>query len=265
MNDRLAAMGEEELGAALSAALDALDWPVGSDVTPGVAESIRKARRAGISHIPLGLPRRRRTVFLIAAAILLLSAAAVGAAKLVIDLGAVEVKRLPGAPSATATIGPRDLGEPVSLARAGHIAGFEPLVPSALGAPDRIWVDEAAAGFDESERVARIVMAWRPRDGLPRIQGSGWGAVVLEFSGEANVAAKVVYEETGRLRTVTVHGREGYSVAGTHELRLLTRSGLQTFLIRGSVLVWSERPGLVLRIETALPRNRALHFADSFD
>jgi hypothetical protein len=264
VNDRLAAMDDEALGGALSAAFEALDWPPSPDLTPKVGESLRKARRDGITHIPLGLPRRRRTVWLIAAAILLLSAAAVGAAKLVIDLGAVEVKRLPGVPSATETLGPEDLGIPVSLARAGQIAGFEPLVPAALGSPDRVWVDEAAPGFDPAERVARIVMAWQPRDGLPRIPGSDWGAVVLEFAGEANVAAKVVYEDTGRLRPVTVHGRPGYLISGEHELRLLTRSGLRTFRIRGNVVVWNERPGLVLRIETALPATRAVRIGNGF-
>jgi hypothetical protein len=264
VNDRLAAMGDEELGRSIAVALEALDWPPTPDVAPSVVESIRDARRTGITHLPLGLPHRRRTVWLIAAAILLLSAAAVGAAKFVIDLGAVEVVRVPGTPSASATIDPADLGTPVSLEQAGQIAGFEPLVPSALGSPDRVWVDEAVVGFDQPERTVRIVMAWRPGVGLPRIPGSAWGALVLEFGGEADVASKMIYAETGRVRGVTVHGRDGYWITGEHGLRLLTRSGLRTFRIRGNVLVWNERPGLVLRIETALSATSAIRIGNRF-
>jgi hypothetical protein len=264
VNDRLVAMDDEGLGAAVAAAFGALDWPPSPDLAPEVAETVRRARRAGIDRIPLGLARRRRRIWLLVAAILLLTAAAVGAAKLVIDLGAVVVERLPGTPSASASLNPADLGVPVSVERAGQIVGFEPLVPTSLGPPDRVWVDRATVGFEPTQRAPRIVMAWRPDEELPRIPGSGWGAVVLEFGGEANVAAKIVHDNADGLRMVTVHGRSGYWIPGEHELRLLTPSGLRTFRIRGNVLVWNERPGLVLRVETALPLGRAIRIGDGF-
>ncbi len=192
------------------------------------------------------------------AAILLVAGAAI-AAKLVIDLGALTVELVPGRPTSLPSLTPvgADLGRPVTLEEAADIAGFTPFVPAALGPPDRVWVDEAMTSFETSDRSVRLVMAWRPNADLPQIPGTRWGAVLMEFDGEANVATKIVYAETGSLRRALVDGRSAFWTTGHHELDLLGPDGLRRYLVTGNVLLWDEA-GLTARLETALGKHAAI-------
>ena len=85
MSERLRAMSDDELGAAL-AGID-LDWPP----TPDLATSVGAAtRRPTPRVVRLPLPRSRR-ILLIAAALVVLLAGAAVAARIVFDIGAVVV------------------------------------------------------------------------------------------------------------------------------------------------------------------------------
>ena len=260
--ERLRALSDDELGARLRV-VTASSWPETPDVTAAVTTSIRGAERHP-SRIPLslGLPSRRRTVLVIVAAVLALAAAAL-AAKLVIDIGAVSVQVLPGRPTAlpSVTASGADLGRPVTIERAAEIAGFRPGMPAELGPPARVWVDRTRPDFAPTEPVARIAMAWRPQPSLPRIHGSRYGAVLLVFEGEGNALTKTLFEQTDRYGEAIVDGRIGFWTSGPHELELLDPSGgTSRFLVEGNVLLW-QAEGLTYRLESMLPKSRAIHLA----
>jgi hypothetical protein len=261
MNRDLRTLPDEALGRALADAWPQDAWPPTPDLVPGVLAAV--AGTGGRSPVALGrlpMDRRRRRVLLLAAALLALAAVA-AATKLVIDLGAVSIQTIEGQPVGPPTVsGPVPFGEPVTLERAAAIAGFEPLVPEALGPPDRVWVDTGPISFEEDG--ARVVLAWRPRDDLPAVPGSGWGAILMQFSGSADVAFKFVYEDTGRIEHVIVDGRDAYWTVGPHRLDLLTEEGVVTVQVRGRVLLWNEGDQ-AMRLETALPMGRAIAIAES--
>ena len=92
MSERLRAMGDDDLGAALSS-LD-IDWPS----TPALHTAVMAraaSERPAIVRLHLSRPRR---IMLIAAATVLLLAGAAVAAKIVIDLGGVVVEVSPSRP-----------------------------------------------------------------------------------------------------------------------------------------------------------------------
>ncbi len=255
MNERLHAMTDEELGRTLAAAVD---WPPAPELGGTVSARIAEIERGTARLRPrLSLPSRRRTVLVLAAALLALAVAA-GAAKLVIHLGAVTIRTAPAPPTNAPTIGARGpaLGHPSTLDEAQKEAGFPALVPAALGAPDRVWVEVVPGG-------SRIALAWRAARGLPPIDGLPWGAVLFEFRGDAVLAIKTLYGEGNELRTTTVDGGRAYFITGPHELDLLTDDGsFVSYRVTGNVLVWQQE-GVVLRLESGLSEGEAVAVAET--
>lgn len=260
MNERLVPMSDDELGAAL-ASLE-LAWPETPDTSAPVAETLRALERD--PRLPRPRPprirSRRRRVILLVAAVLLTLAAAAAAAKFAIDLGAVVIRDNPGppAPLPTQTLEPADLGTPVSLERAGEIAGFDPIVPPGLGSPDLVWAYSAVTAYDPVARSTVVVMAWRPGDGLPRIRGARWGALLFEFHGDVEVAAKLLSAE-GDVHPLGVPF--AYRLTTPHELDLLTPSGLRRVRVDGTVILWQAQD-LILRLETALSTDESAALVD---
>jgi hypothetical protein len=243
--ERLTRMDDERLGRALRSLEPMLLVPPPPDVRGAVADAIRSGR-----------PRRRRlsprarVVLVIAAAVLALATAAV-AARFVIDLGGIRIEPPPtGVPSAShpPLTGPA-FGEPTTLGAAAREAEFHPIVPSALGTPDRVWI---ARGNEPGSIL--IAMAWLPRDGLPRIPGTPYGASLIEVEGDAELVAK--YVDPRNVRTAG----GAYWIARPHEVELLTGHGTRTFHVTGHTLIW-ERGDLALRLETSLPLSDALALA----
>jgi hypothetical protein len=264
MSDRLRGYDDPTLGRALSSLSDHVAWPSPPEVAPEVVRIIwDREQHPALARSRLSLPSRRRTLVLVIVAILLVAGAAI-AAKLVIDLGALAVELVPGRPTSLPSLTPvgADLGRPVTLEEATDIAGFTPFVPTALGPPDRVWIDQAVTSFETSDRSIRVVMAWRPNADLPRIHATRWGAVLMEFDGDANVATKLVYAETGSLRRALVDGRTAFWTTGQHELDLLGPDGLRRYLVTGNVLLWDEA-GMTARLETALGKHAAIAVAES--
>jgi hypothetical protein len=256
MTRRLLDVTDEQLGAAL-ASLD-LQWPgTPPDLETQVAAGIREASRRPRPPRP-AMPHRRKVVLLIAAALLMVAAAAT-AAKLVIDLGAITIERLPSdGPLPTRTDIP-DLGEPVSLEEAQAITGTEPAVPSALGNPDRVWVDNPEDLPDGANDV-RIVMAWIADDDLPAIPGSPYGAVLIRWDANVDFGTKLV---GGSFRMTTVPGwPRAYWVTGEHELVVYGDDGPTRLLVRGHVLLWGDAQ-TTFRLETNLSRMDAVEIAAS--
>jgi hypothetical protein len=255
MTRRLLDVTDEQLGAALGS-LD-LHWPEApADLVERVEAGIREASRRPRRPRP-AMPHRRKVVLLIAAALLMVAAAAT-AAKLVIDIGAITIEGLPSdSPLPTPTDIP-DLGEPVSLEEAQAITGTEPAVPSALGNPDRVWVDNPEDLPDGANDV-RIVMAWLADGDLPAIPGSPYGAVLIRWDANVDFGTKLV----GDFRTTTIPGwPRAYWVTGEHELVLYGDDGPTRILVRGHVLLWGDDE-TTFRLETNLPRSDAVGIASS--
>jgi hypothetical protein len=264
MTERFWDSTDDELVVALRGLSAALRWPEEPDVAASVVASVHDPRGRPRPFLPrLSMPSRRRTVMLIAAAVLVLGAAAF-AAKFVIDLGALTITEIPGRPTAipSATFGAGNLGTPVSLDGAASIAGFTPQLPTALGAPDGVWVDEARVGLDVPALSRRVVTAWRPRTGLPRIHGTPWGAVLMQFDGSVDVAFKTVYSETGRFGHALVDGANAYWTTGDHVLQLISGTEIRSYRVTSSVLMWAHG-GFTYRLETTLPRVGATPIAES--
>jgi hypothetical protein len=266
MSERFRGYDDATLGYALASLADDVAWPSPPDVAQEVMRSIRdRERHPSLARPRLSLPSRRWTLVLAIATVLLVAGVAI-AAKLVIDLGALTVELVPGRPTSLPSLpsGGTDFGRAVTLEEAADIVGFTPSVPQALGPPDRVWVDEAVSSFETSDRTARVVMAWRPNSDLSRIPGTRWGAVLMEFDGEANVATKIVYEETGSLHGAIVDGRSAFWTTGPHELDLLGPNGVRRYLVTGNVLLWDEA-GQAARLETVLGKHAAIQIAESID
>ena len=247
---RLSRMTDEELGEALRALEPMLLQPPPPEVAGEVGAAIDAGRR----------PRRRlssrlRIAILIAAALLLIATAA-AAAKLVIDLGGIRIEREPTL-STTPTSSPIAgvaLGRSVTLAEATAAAGFTPVVPRELGAPDRVWLTSGTRTFDQPDSVL-VAMAWLPRPGLPRIPGTPFGASLIEVRGDDDVLVKHVGAPFDELREA-----HAYWIDTPHEVELLTRDGTRVFPVTGNVLVW-QRGALALRLETDLAQRAALDLA----
>ena len=262
--ERPRSWSDDELGAAIAASRP--EWPRTPPIAPSVVERIRETERLPQLRPRMSLPSRRRTVLILVAAVLLLAAAAV-AATVIVRIGAETVRVLPGPPTAepTRTLSPGALGEPVTLSEAEEVAGFAPVVPARLGEPDGVWVDAPPPGTTGAEAGSRIVLAWAPTPALPAIGDLPWGAVVLEFRGQAEIAAKTVFEDGGgSIRGVSVDGHEGLWVTGPHTITFAPRTGGEprTVQVAGNVLLW-QRGDLTLRLESALGLPAALEVATS--
>lgn len=247
--ERLTQLDDRALGAALHE-LD-LAWPT----PPDMVDSVLVAIKLG----PVPRPRRSPRVrfVLVAAAAILALALAASAARLIIDLGAVRIEPIPSTsvslPPSTVPIA--RLGEAVSLAEARAAVDFAVDVPPALGEPDRVWLVKGTTSFEPPEEGLIVALAWRPRLGLPRIAGTPYGATLLIFQGETDVAVKLIGAPIHQIA-----GQLAYWVSAPHELDLLVGGHVRTFRVTGNVVLWKDGP-LVLRLETSLPRAVAIAIA----
>lgn len=252
MNERLRSMGDDDLGAALSS-LD-IEWPS----TPALHAAVMAraaSERPPIVRLPVSRPKR---IMLIAAATVLLLAGAAVAAKIVIDLGAVVVEVTPS-PGILPTPSIAPAGASVTLEEAAVLLGREVPVPAGLGRPDRVWADEV---FTEEGDVARVTLAWRAREGLPEISNTRYGAILMVFEGDTDLASKELYEDTGVLRFESVDGVDYYWTRGTHLLELLTGEGVAYVRVEGNVLLWRDGSH-TMRLEPSLPMTEVLRMAAS--
>ena len=253
MSERLRSMSDEDLGAALST-LD-IEWPP-SPALPARVMARATSEPPAIVRLPLSRPRR---IMLIAAATVLLLAGAAVAAKIVIDLGGVVVKVVPNRPGLLPTPSIPPTGRSITVPEAGALLERDVPIPERLGAPDGVWADEV---FAEAGEVARVTLAWRARPGLPEISDTRFGAVLMIFEGDANVASKDLYEDTGVLQIETVDGVEYFWTTGTHLLELLTSEGVAYVRVEGNVLLWRDGSH-TMRLETALPKAEVIRIATS--
>ncbi len=82
----------------------------------------------------------------------------------------------------------------------------------------------------------------------------------MVFEGDANMASKDLYEDTGVLEFEKVDGVDYYWTTGTHLLELLTSEGVAYVRVDGNVLLWRDGAH-TMRLETALPKAEATRIA----
>ena len=257
-------MTDEELGRSLTALAGDLAWPNTPDVSTAVVSTIREEHASPSLVAPrLSLPSRRRTLILVVAAILALAGIAL-AARLVFHLGAIGIEIVDGPATSLPSnvVTDADLGREVSLAEATRVAGFTPAFPDALGPPDRLWVDETEIDLESGEVAKRTTAAWEPTRELPTIVGTNTGALLMQFEGEWEVAAKQVFAETDRYGDAIVEGRPAFWTTGPHTLTLVSGRESRRVLVTGNVLIWQDA-GYTFRLETMLPRAEAIALAET--
>ncbi|MGH2680093.1 MAG: hypothetical protein ACRDG8_06350 [Actinomycetota bacterium] len=254
MTARLRSMTDDELGRAL-AGLD-LAWPPDPDLAPRVIAATRGERHPKILRLPLS---RTKRILLIAAATVLLLAGAAVAARFLVDLGAVVVERTPGPVAQPSPTASSVFGTPLTIAEAAEVLGDDVPLPFDLGRPDRIWADEV---FTEAGQVVRVTVTWRARPGLPAIEGSEHGAVLMRFEGDVDQAWKELYETTGRIEPARVQGVEAIWTTGRHTVQLLTSEGIVHVGVDGNILLW-RHGRYTMRLETSLRKVEAVRIAET--
>jgi hypothetical protein len=155
---------------------------------------------------------------------------------------------------------PLELGERITLERAGAELGFEPLVPRAAGRPDRVFVNSDVPGGE-------LALAYRPARGLPETQTTGLGLLVGEFRGDLapEYVGKIGGEATN-IERLRIDGQRAIWIEGAPHLffyRPPDSDFAETELRLAQNVLLVERGSLLVRLEGAFGRERALELARS--
>jgi hypothetical protein len=241
-----------------------LDWPE----TPDLASPVRRRLTAPVRH------RRRpvllRRSFAIAAAALLLLAGGVMAAvpgvrDAVLEffgLQGATVEQRPGAIPSAPELRLLQLGERTTLERARGELGFTPLVPSAAGRPDAVFISTRAPGGELS-------LTYAPGPGMPETGRTGLGLLVGEFRGDlAPEYMGKIAGQTTRIERLRVDGDRAIWIEGAPHLffyRPPDSDFAESELRLAHNVLLLERGNLLVRLEGAFGRERALELARSLE
>ncbi len=243
-------------------------WPPTPDLTDG---TIRRIAGPRPRRTRFPVPFRTRRLALTAAAITLLlltslalfpSAREALAGFLGVPGIHVEIGEETVPPSASALGPDLLLGEPVSLAEAATRVAFVIQVPNqvGLGPPDEVYVRAVAAG-------PMVSLLWQAQPELPEAAETGVGALLMEFQGnEASGSLIKRVAIGGEPEPVQIHEAHGFWISGASILVIAPDPSVGFIASEGrpsaNVLIW-QRDGITFRLETALPRDRALRLAES--
>jgi hypothetical protein len=244
-------LNDARLEAALRNAGRALAGPQ-RDLSVDVVAALRagsNVRRRGVS--------RRLALALIAMA-LLLTGAVVAVSGVVPGIGVRRGETT--TPARPLVIDPTFLGMPTTLASARNRVDFAVEVPMApdLGQPQVYYADEPPGG--------RVSLLYRASDRLPAIGDTPVGLLVTQFRG--NVDGQLLTKVVGQGAEVTpvdVAGVPGWWIAGAHEVLYVNSEGdviSESPRFADSTLLWTH-DGVTLRLESALPQQRAIAVAAS--
>lgn len=249
LEQRLLALGNE------------IDYPP----TPRLANSVRRQLTVTVKQ-----PRFDARRLAIAAVLLIVTAAALLAIPTTrnaiagfFGLKGVIIQRVPSfrspSPSSASDPGTRlGLGRRVTLGEAQAGLPYGITFPQALGSPDEVFL------IQPPEQKA-VALVWLPRPDLPAAAETGVGALVIEAPGQAqrDLFLKMLGPDAS-LEQLSVNGNPGYWISGKpHGFFFLDPKGQpveDTFRLAGNALIWNQGM-LVVRIESALDRDQALHYA----
>jgi hypothetical protein len=242
-----------------------LDWPD----TPELAPSVR-ARLAGTPpqrvRRPLfgGLRRSLALALVLALVLAAVAAAAIPAVRdgvlewLGLQGAAVErVATLPTPPPER----PLELGRRTTLPAARERLAFEPLLPSGMGEPDGVYIRRLPGG--------ELSLAYRPRPGLARARSTRLGLLVSEFRGDLHpdYVGKIVGPATVAQSLIVEGGRAVWVEGAPHFFFYRAPDGrvMESELRLAQNVLLVERGELLVRLEGAFSRERAIRLARSLD
>ncbi len=267
------AMTDPELEATLRDVGARLAYPAAADLLPAVRQRLQ---RGGGLWWQLWSPRAFAPA-LVALAVLLVATLALQP----IGAQALEALRIRGilifrttetlppatprpSPSASASLPPggvlADASRVASVDLASELVGFTVIVPSALGAPDEVYV--RVGGQD-----AQAFLVYLPRAGVPASGQTGIGVLVTEVRGtfEVGILGKVLGSGS-KATELTVNGSPGVWIEGApHQFFYRQPNGNfvpDTLRLAGNVLVWN-RGDVLIRIEADVSKDDALRIASS--
>jgi hypothetical protein len=212
---------------------------------------------------PAGL---RRALVLALVSLLVLSGAVFAAVPSVRDAvlefiglqGATIERRedLPPAPP----VAPLDLGSRTTLEAADERLAFSPLVPADTGEPDGVYVSDRAPGGELS-------LTYRAREGLPRARTTGLGLLVTQIRGDLmpDFFQKLA-PEAAVIEELTVDGEPAAWIEGAEHFffyRAPNGEVVEDELRLAQNVLLFQRGPLLIRLEGAFDRNRALEIAAS--
>jgi hypothetical protein len=153
-----------------------------------------------------------------------------------------------------------DLGTRTTLEAASDRLAFAPLVPAALGRPDRVYLRRGLPGGELS-------LAYRPRPGLPRARTTDLGVLLSEFRGDLipEYIGKVVGPATSAER-LTIDGDRAIWIEGApHFLIYRDPNGevIESTMRLAQNVLLLEHGDLLIRLEGAFGRDRAVAIARS--
>jgi hypothetical protein len=239
-----------------------MDWPE----TPELAPAVRR----GLASRPLAAKRRpivfRRSLAIALASLLVLAGGVFAAVPDVrnavlefFGLQGATVERRPSIPSAP-ELRLLDLGQRTTLERARGELGFTPLLPSAAGRPDGVFVSTRTPGGELS-------LTYAPGPGLPRTGRAGLGLLVGEFRGDlAPEYMGKIAAQTTRIERLRVDGERAIWIEGAPHLffyRPPDADFAESELRLAHNVLLLERGNLLVRLEGGFSRERALELARS--
>jgi hypothetical protein len=233
----------------LTRALSALQLPIEpQDVTAAVSRRIAQGPQALRTRDLFTIQPRGRRVIVVALAILVIGATIAAGTKVV--FGAIEIRET-DAPIDTTTALPEtgpNLGRPTTVEAASAAVGFDVLMPDELGEPDGVFIDDDAS---------HVSLTWLPEERLSRIPGTSWGAILMEFGGDDELAMKTASIDGAEW--VDEGGIRGYWLADAHVLQLADGT---LFRVDGNVLLF-QSGGTTMRLESGLDQAAAIRLAAS--
>jgi hypothetical protein len=250
----------------------ALAWPETPDFSARVRHQLERAPA----------PARRRRLgrgraLVLAFAVLLIGASAVLAASpdardavrrwFAGSLTGVVVQRVPVLP----TLPPVAEQQPLLLmprrsdvAEAAKVLHFRPLVPAALGDPDRVYADD-----DYNGGVLQLL--YRPHGTLPRSPRTGVGALITELQGfvtKGPPLGKLAAPGT-IVEQLRIDGHRAMWIAGDSHVVVfdskLHNTQYEERRLAGNVLLVERPGGVLVRIEADVSRARAIRIARSLE
>lgn len=256
----LRAMSDRELEDALRELGTSYVYPATPSVAAGVRARIESGRPARWRGAEFSRPWR----LVLAAAVIIL---ALGAAFLsnpatrdaiahFFHVRGVVVTRASALPSVS--ISPLNLGPAMTLERAQAQVSFVIVVPSRLGTPDAVYVDSSIPGGE-------VVLAYKPRPGIPLVAQTGLGVLITEFRGELNPQFLVKVGGPGTtIEETTVGGDPAWWIDGQpHMLIVQVSPGVdrpEELRLASNTLVWEDE-SVTLRIESGLWKSGAMDIA----
>jgi hypothetical protein len=235
-----------------------VDWPA----TPDIATPVRRR----LAEAPVRPRLFRRTLAIALASLLVLAGGVLAAVPDVRDsvleffgLRGVTVERrerLPVLPEAR----PLELGQRTTLPNARGSLSFEPLVPRAAGRPAGVFVNSGPPG-------GAISLVYRARPGLPEASSTGFGLLVGEFRGDLapELLGKIAGQAT-LIERFRLDGERAIWIEGAPHVFFYRAPGGgfsdEGLRLAENVLLL-ERGDLLVRLEGAFGRNRAIELARS--